>query len=111
MAPTVTSMQPCIEACTRCHHICLQTAMAHCLQLGGQHVAPNHFTLMLNCAEVCQTAANLQLGASPFVARVCALCAEVCEACASSCEAIGDMDECAAACRQCADSCTTMAAA
>ncbi|NMM04849.1 four-helix bundle copper-binding protein [Polaromonas sp.] len=110
MNHAIASMQPCIEACTECHQICLQTAMTHCLQLGGKHVEPKHFALMLNCAEICQTSANFQLSGSQFVPKLCALCAEICEACAVSCEAVGDMDECAAACRKCAQSCTSMAA-
>lgn len=75
-----------------------------------KHTDPDHFTLMLNCAEICQTSANLQLSGSQFVPRFCALCAEICDACAASCEAIGDMDDCAAACRKCVESCTRMAA-
>jgi hypothetical protein len=55
MDHAIASMQPCIEACTECHHTCLQTAMTHCLQVGGSHTSsPDHFTLMLNCAEICQ---------------------------------------------------------
>ena len=111
MDQTITSMQHCIDACTRCHQLCLQTAMTHCLQMGGKHVEPTHFTLMLNCAEVCQASANLQLSGSDFVPRLCAVCAEICEACAVSCEAVGSMDECAQACRDCAESCASMAAA
>lgn len=83
--------------------------MTHCLQVGGSHTEPDHFTLMLNCAEICQLSANLQLCGSGFVPKFCALCAEVCEACAVSCEAVGGMDECAAACRKCAESCASMA--
>jgi hypothetical protein len=109
MDHAITRMQPCIDACTECHHMCLQTAMTHCLQLGGKHIEPGHLTLMFNCAEICQASANLQLSGSDFVPKLCALCAEVCEACATSCEAIGDMDECAAACRKCAESCAGMA--
>lgn len=109
MDHAITSMQPCTEACTQCHQACLHTAMTHCLQIGGKHVEPEHFTLMLNCAEICQASANLQLSGSQFVPKLCALCAEICEECATSCEAIGDMDDCAVACRKCAEICTSMA--
>lgn len=106
----ITSTQPCIDACTHCHQTCLQMAMTHCLQLGGQHVEPEHFALMLQCAELCQTCANFQLSGSAHAMALCAVCAEMCEACADSCEAIGDMDACVSACRACAESCASMAA-
>jgi hypothetical protein len=103
------SMQDCIEACSHCHQVCLQTAMNHCLEAGGKHVEAEHFRLMMNCAEICQTSANFQLSSSPFHSRVCEVCAEVCEACAVNCEKIGGMDECVKACRDCAESCQKMA--
>jgi len=85
-AHTKHAMQACIEACSRCHQVCLQTAMNHCLNTGGKHVEAEHFRLMMNCAEIC-------------------------EACAASCERIGAMDECVKACRDCAESCREMAGA
>lgn len=103
------AMQACIEACSHCHHICLQTAMNHCLEIGGKHVEAGHFRLIMSCAEICQTSANFQLSGSVFHHRLCLLCAEVCEACAADCEKVGDMDECAEACRECAVSCRQMA--
>lgn len=104
-------MQPCIDACGYCHEICLQTAMTHCLAVGGKHVEAGHFRLMINCAEICQTAANLMLSGSAHHAAVCAACADICDACADSCEQIGDMDGCVEACRECAESCREMAGA
>jgi hypothetical protein len=53
--------------------------------MGGKHVEPKHFRLMMDCATICEASANLQLGGSPFSARLCALCADVCHACALSC--------------------------
>lgn len=103
------SMQSCIDACSDCHQICLQTAMNHCLNTGGKHVEPEHFRLMMSCAEICQTSANFQLSNSPFSHRLCAVCAEVCEACAVDCRRIGSMDECAEVCERCAESCRQMA--
>jgi hypothetical protein len=108
-AHTESTMQACIEACSHCHQICLQTAMNHCLEAGGKHVEAEHFRLMMNCAEICQTSANSQLSSSPFHSRVCEVCADVCEACAVNCEKIGGMDECIKACRACAESCRKMA--
>jgi len=110
-AHTKHAMQACIDACSRCHQVCLQTAMNHCLNSGGKHVEAEHFRLMMNCAEICQTSANFQLSSSHFQHRLCEVCAEVCEACAASCERIGAMDECVKACRDCAESCREMASA
>ncbi|MFA5017725.1 MAG: four-helix bundle copper-binding protein [Methylobacter sp.] len=111
--PTHTehAMQACIEACSHCHQVCLQTAMNHCLKTGGKHVEAEHFRLMISCAEICQTSANFQLSSSKFSHRLCEVCAEVCEACAADCKKIGDMDDCVEACEKCAKSCREMASA
>jgi hypothetical protein len=106
---TNNPMQSCIDTCTKCYQTCLQTAMTHCLEMGGKHVEPNHFRLMINCAQICQTSAALQLSNSDFVAKYCKLCAEVCEACAKSCAALGGMDACEKTCLECAASCHAMA--
>ncbi|PWF48447.1 four-helix bundle copper-binding protein [Massilia glaciei] len=103
-------MQSCIDACTECHTVCFQTAMTHCLEMGGRHVEPEHFRLMINCAELCQTSANFMLSNSPVHAAVCAACAQVCDACAANCDRIGDMEKCAATCHRCAHTCAAMAA-
>ncbi|MCB4824870.1 four-helix bundle copper-binding protein [Roseicella aerolata] len=103
-------MQSCIEECLRCHGTCLSMAMNHCLQQGGKHVEPQHFKLMLACAEICQTAANFMLIGTHHHKHTCRECAEICEECARSCEQVGGMEECVQACRRCADSCRKMAA-
>jgi hypothetical protein len=103
-------MQSCIDKCLECHSVCLSMAMNHCLEAGGKHLEPDHFRLMIACAEICQTSANFMLIGSDLHKRVCAVCAEVCEACAKSCEEIGNMQECVDACRACAESCRQMAA-
>jgi hypothetical protein len=105
---TEASMLDCIDACRLCHETCLQTALTHCLQQGGKHVEPEHFRLMINCAELCQTSVNFMLGQSPLHAVVCNACAQVCRACAESCDEVGDMDECARVCRDCAAHCEKM---
>ena len=101
-------IEACIEACQKCQRMCLETAMNFCLEQGGRHVQADHFRLMINCAELCQTCANFMLSGSAMHTTVCAACAEVCEACADSCEQIGDMDACARSCRTCARLCETM---
>jgi len=106
----VMTNDDCIKNCSTCSETCYAMAINHCLPLGGKHVEPEHFKLMLNCAKICETSVFLQLSGSPFSAQLCSLCAEVCEACARSCESVGDMDECVTACRKCAESCRKMAA-
>jgi len=98
----------CIEQCLRCHAICLATAMTECLERGGEHVKPQHFRLMMDCALVCQTAADLMAHKSQFHRSTCAFCAEVCEACARDCETLAGMEACVATCRSCAQSCRAM---
>lgn len=107
MDPAIRS---CIDACKTCHDTCLETAMTHCLELGGAHVEAEHMRLMVNCAEICQTSANFMLSRSAMHAIVCGACAAVCDACAQSCEKVGDMQQCVDACRRCAQSCREMSA-
>jgi hypothetical protein len=101
-------MEECIRLCLNCHHVCYEAAMNQCLEAGGQHVQPEHFRLMLNCAEICQTSANFMLSGSDLHHLTCAVCAEVCRRCADDCERIGEMEECVEACRSCADACAEM---
>lgn len=101
----------CIDACTHCHHMCLQMAMNHCLEAGGKNVEPAHFRLMRDCAEICQASVSFMLSTSSFAAPICTLCAEICDACAKSCEKVGGMQGCVEACRDCARSCREMASA
>jgi hypothetical protein len=103
-------IRSCIEECLRCQTICLSEAIGHCLEKGGRHTEPAHFKLMLDCAEICQTAANFMARGSDHHRHICGECAEICRACAESCETVGDMKECVDACRRCAESCEKMAA-
>lgn len=102
------TLQQCLQTCQQCHQICLQTAMRHCLSMGGAHVEENHFRLMMSCAELCQTAANFMLGAAPLHKAVCAACVQLCTACADSCEQLGGMSACVDICRRCARECEAM---
>jgi hypothetical protein len=103
-------MEECIENCIECHHICFELAMNHCLETGGEHTEPAHFRLMINCAEICRTSANVMLSGSDLHKLTCGLCAEVCRRCANDCQRLDGMDECVEACRRCAETCERMAA-
>jgi hypothetical protein len=106
-------MRDCIENCTNCHTICMET-FAHCLQMGGSHAEADHIRTLLDCAEICATSANFMLRGSDLHPQVCGVCAAACERCAESCERLASGDElmlrCAEMCRRCAESCRQMAA-
>jgi len=105
MHETSPAMSACIDECLRCYRTCLSTAMGHCLEMGGEHTAKPHFTLMLACAEVCRTAAHLMLIGSPHHRnRV-----DICGKCAADCERIGGMEDCVEGCHACARACQAMA--
>ena len=107
------SAEACIIDCTDCHGMCVET-VDHCLQMGGEHAAPDHIRVLLDCAEICQTAADFMLAGSDFQVRTCELCAEICERCAEDCTRFTDdpdMELCAETCRRCAQSCREMAGA
>jgi hypothetical protein len=103
-------MQACIDACLHCYRTCLEMASQHCLPMGGKHVEPDHFRLMLACAEICRTSAHFMLLGTMLHKRICAECSAICLECAADCERVGDMEECVEACRRCAESCRAMAA-
>jgi hypothetical protein len=106
-------MQECLELCTFCHDACLDT-VNYCLTTGGRHAEANQIRLLLDCAEICQTAANYMLRGSDLHTLTCATCAEVCQRCADACATFGDdeqMKMCEDACRACAESCRKMAQA
>jgi len=100
----------CIEECLHCYQTCLGAAMQHCLEVGGEHIKPAHFRLLMACSEICRTAAHFMLLGSEHHKHLCKECAEICEECANDCERLGDMSDCVEACRRCAQSCLEMAA-
>ncbi len=106
--PLNADMKACIEECLRCHSICLGMASHHCLEQGGKHVEPTHFRLMLACAEICSSAANMMLIGSEQHKRVCGVCADLCQSCAQSCERLEGMEDCVEACRRCEQHCRKM---
>ena len=93
-----------------CHITCLKTAAQPSLELGGKHTQAEHFRLMLDCSQICQTTADFLLRGSDMCEIICGACALVCESCAGSCEATGDLDECVRATRRCAELCRRLAA-
>lgn len=105
-------MQECIELCSECHKVCVETA-AHCLEMGGRHAEASHIRLLLDCAQICETSEDFMLRGSEAHGRVCTVCAEICQRCAEDCERFDDdfMKRCAEVCRACAEACRRMAGA
>ena len=103
-------MNKCIDVCLDCYGTCQQTAITHCLPLGGDYVEPEHFRLMMDCAEICRSAAALMLNGSPFHPQTCEICAQICRACADSCRNLSEMEDCVRICEECAELCEHMAA-
>lgn len=105
------SMKQCIQNCTDCHNICVQT-IEHCLGMGGKHVEAAHLKSLLDCADTCRTSADFMLRGSAAYMQACGFCADACTRCAVSCEQFGEdatMKACAEICRRCAQSCSDMA--
>jgi hypothetical protein len=104
------TMEECVDKCTECREICLQT-VAYCLEQGGGLASHPTIRLLTDCAEICGTSANFLVRGSPYHSLTCFVCGEICDTCAEYCERFADeaMRECAEACRACADYCRTMA--
>ncbi len=108
-----SALKQCIEECLECHAACLE-AFANGLGLDGPHKETDHLRLLLDCAEICQTAANFMLRQSPSHAAICGVCAQICRECAEDCARFPQdkqMQTCAESCRRCAASCADMASA
>jgi hypothetical protein len=108
--PAMMTRTDCIDSCLRSHGMCIETAR-YCTEKGGLHAAAVHLALLLDCAEICQTAANSLLRSSPQHGVICNACAQLCDACAKDCESFaGDeqMARCASTCRNCARDCRDM---
>jgi Domain of Unknown Function (DUF326) len=107
-------MQQCIQNCLDCHRICSET-ITYCLQLGGAHAEVKHISLLLDCADICQTSANFMIRGSEMHRRICGVCSDICDRCAADCERMGiddvQLKTCAEICRRCAESCRQMAKA
>ena len=101
-----------LEACQDSYRLCL-ALVNHCQAQGGALAEPKQIRLLLDCAEICQTAAEFLPRGSELHLTLCNACAVVCLKCAAACEEfIGDelMQACAAACRRAAIACQAVVA-
>lgn len=106
------AMQQCIDNCTDCHSICVETLNQN-IEMGDKFAEIEHIRALQDCARMCATSADFMLRDSELHPKVCGVCAEACERCADSCETRVDGDElmleCIEMCRECARSCREMA--
>ena len=103
-----SGMQECIGNCIECYQACT-TTIRKCLSLGGRHASPEHITLLLSCAKICNTSAEVMMLGTDAHTVACKACGELCAMCADECESMGDeMKDCAESCRRCQQSCEQM---
>jgi hypothetical protein len=116
-SPTTQSshtMDQCIENCTNCHRICLETAARHFRGESSPRLEERMVRLLLDCAEICRTSADFMIRGSELHGHTCGACAAICERCADECDRMGQdpyMAACTEICRRCSESCREMAAA
>jgi hypothetical protein len=108
-----TDMQQCIALCNDTHSACEQ-AMTHALRSGGKMAERDVIMLLMDCAEMSRTAADMMMRQSMMAPQMCRLCADACMACAEMCDRFPDdamMRDCAQMCRRSAEMCMRMAGA
>ncbi|MBI4496808.1 MAG: four-helix bundle copper-binding protein [Chloroflexi bacterium] len=88
-----------------CINSCWQT-LSYCLDKGGQHVQANHMRLLMDCAEICETADDYLMRNSAITGRITPIVADVCERTAQSLNQFRDdpqMQNCVDACQRTAE--------
>jgi len=94
--PSIAACYACATTCDRCAVACFDAedpqAMARCIGL------------VMDCAQMCRSAAALMARHSEFVDTICDACADICSACAVECR-----HHTARQCRQCAEACARCA--
>ena len=78
-------------------------ATAHCLEMGGEHVAPDHLRLALLCGENCGTSAKFLMSNSDLHKEPVAFLSRAAPIARMTAKRLGDMDECVDVCRACAN--------
>ncbi|OGI02564.1 MAG: hypothetical protein A2Y25_09660 [Candidatus Melainabacteria bacterium GWF2_37_15] len=101
----------CIESCSDCHNVCVETA-AYSLQQGGELSDAKHIAILYDCIDICQASINSMSRGSELANKICATCGNICEICANHCDMFDDskVKDCARVCRECAAQCREMAA-
>ena len=81
-------IEECIARCMRCYRTCLEI-LASSLEARGNPPRPAHLALLLECAEMCRSNAEMMIRHASACERECG-CMEICRPCALSCEEIAD---------------------
>jgi hypothetical protein len=105
-SPLSAKTKACIDACTECHHLCLEV-LASYLQPGGPQLDTERYQLLADCAEICEISANFMLSGSTRSHLLCDICAPLCDETAESCRRAGkpEFDRCAEVCARAAKTC------
>ena len=101
----------CVEACCDAMNWCNE-AYLHCSRLVAKGNAENAkaMALLLDCGEVCGTAAKLVARMSPLTVQLCRTCLEGCELCVAECSKLDGqtMKDAVKSLRACGESCRAM---
>lgn len=101
----------CIEACLKCVVVCNRCASS-CAQEKDIDMMRRCIQLDMECAAICDAAAQLMSLGSDSAKEICHILVGICEECAHECGKHENehCHECAEACTQCALECSAMAA-
>ena len=102
-----------LEVFRACRRACLD-AVRRALDDDGPTLDDGQIGLLLDGAEVCETAIRFRRRNSALHPRVCVACVEICERGAELCGTFADdavMRACGEACRRCAEVCRALTGA
>lgn len=101
-------LSDCVDACLAAHRACTESVI-HGLQQGGDVGEWDLVQLLLDCADISETAANFLLRSSRLHHLTCQVTAEIADRTATACEKHAADDallrETAEACRRAATAC------
>lgn len=102
------AFKPCIDACDGAHRLCTEAAI-HCMQQSGVGAEWELVQLLLDTADITETATDFLLRSSRQHHLVAKVTAEIALRCAEACEKHAEKDlrlgQTAKACRKAAEAC------
>jgi aminopeptidase N len=102
------ALKDCIDACDAAHRAATEAAI-HGMQQGGKLAGWELVQLLLDTADISETATDFMLRSSRQHQGVCRVASEIMDRCADACEKFATEDlrmkECAEACRRAATAC------
>lgn len=102
------AFKACIDACDSAHRHCMEVAI-HCMQQGGVGSEWELVQLLLDTADITETASDFMLRSSRQHHLICKVTGEIALRCAEACEKHAEKDlrlgQCAKACRKAAEAC------